>query len=119
MGKKWKTYISIILLVFLLSLVIDSLLVDSYIFYRNASAPDREFQENITIPTNELQVLNLVFTEGDELELIFTIQVEQELPIDVWFVDSVNYVRLVDGNEFVYFIDGSDQEVTLPRRLSL
>lgn len=88
------------------------MVIVSFLLVPIASAPTREFEEDITIPSDEFYTLELGFSEGDELELIFTLEVEQSLPIDVWFVNYANYVRLVDGNEFLYFIDGSGQDIT-------
>lgn len=113
MGKKVNNFIIVIMIVFLLSLIADSLVTDSNILYQGAVAPGREFNENVTIPANDFGVLELQFQKGTELELIFSLEVKQQgKVIDVWFVNYANYVRLVDGNEFLFFIDGSAQEVS-------
>jgi hypothetical protein len=109
--RELKSYMLVIVVIFLLTLVADTLLMGSTPFYQRASALQREFEQNITIPANDMQALELVFGKGDELELIFALDVKQDLPIDVWFVDYTNYVRLVDGYEFLFFIDGSQQEI--------
>jgi hypothetical protein len=106
-----------VIVLFLLILLADSLLMKTNPIIPNASAPPREFEKDITIPSNEFYILELGFSEGDELELIFTLEVEQSLSIDVWFVNYANYVRLVDGNEFLYFIDGSGQEITQAQKV--
>ncbi len=119
MGKKLNNYIFVVMIVFLLSLVADSFLTDPNIFYQDASAPTREFEENITIlpydptnPGNNRAFFELGFSQEDELEFIFTLKVKENLPIDFWFVNYANLVRLVDERPFLFFIDGSDQNVT-------
>jgi hypothetical protein len=112
MRGKHKSCILSIVMMFLLILSADSLFLDSSTLFQNASALTREFEENITVESNGSRVLDLSFSAGEELELIFYLEVEQGLPIDVWFVNYANYVRLVDGREFLFFIDGSQQEVT-------
>jgi hypothetical protein len=113
MRKKIMNFVLVIMLVLLLSLVADSFITESNQFYHGAVAPAREFQENVTVPANDFSVLELQFQQGQELELIFSLQVkQQDMIIDVWFVNYANYVRLVDGNEFLFFIDGSAQEIT-------
>lgn len=113
MGKKTKTLIELLVLVFLLSLIIDAHVTESDLFYQEAVAPPREFHENVTIPASDFSVLNLQFQQGNELELIFSLEVKQQgKVIDVWFVNYANYVRLVDGNEFLFFVDGSAKEIS-------
>jgi hypothetical protein len=113
MRKKTTNFVLVIMLVFLLSLVADSVIFESNLFYQGAVAPVREFHENVTIPANDFSVLELQFNQGQELELIFSLEVKQQgKTIDVWFVNYANYVRLVDGNEFLFFMDGSAQEIS-------
>jgi hypothetical protein len=112
MRGKYKSYLLPVVIVFFLALSAESLFIGSDTITQNASALKREFEENITVESNGFKVLDLSFSAGEELELIFFFEVEQGLPIDVWFVNYANYVRLVDGNEFLFFIDGSQQEVT-------
>lgn len=109
--RELKSCVFVIVTIFLVTLVADSFLMHSNPFYQEASALPREFEQNITILANDMQALELVFGQGDELEFIFSLAVKQDLPIDVWFVNYANYVRLVDGNEFLFFIDGSQQEI--------
>lgn len=92
-------------------LVADSIMVGQEILSQNTSAVPREFQTNITVESNKIIPLELDFVNGDELELIFEMEVKENLPVDVWFVDSTNYVRLSDRNEFLYFIDGSGRDL--------
>ena len=112
--KAWRETpgrVFLIMFLFLLSLLAGPLLMSSTPFIQVTSARTREFEQNITIPANDMQALELVFGEGDELELIFSLEVKQDLSIDIWFVNYANYVRLMDGNEFQFFIDGSQQEI--------
>lgn len=111
MGRQLKTIMILISLFLLLTLVADSLFVEQNLLIQNACAPNREHSENITIPANDIASLNLAFNTGDELELIFGLTVKQDLPISVWFVNYANYVRLVDGNEFLFYIDGSKENI--------
>lgn len=101
-----------IVMMFLLILFVDAIFVDSHTFSQNASGVEREYEETITIEPDKIMVLDLSFSEGEEMELIFYVEVEQELPIDVWFVNYANYVRLIDNRTFLFFIDGSQQDVT-------
>ena len=101
----------LIFFMFLVALVAGPPLMRSTSFIQVASAHTREFEKNVTILANDFQVLDLVFQEGKELEFIFTIIVKEDIPIDVWFVNYENYVRLKDGLEFIFFSDGSGQQV--------
>jgi hypothetical protein len=112
-----KSCMLVIVTIFLVTLVADSLLMGSTPFYQEASALPREFEQNITILDNDMQALELVFGQGEELEFIFSLAVKQDLPIDVWFVNYANYIRLVDGNEFLFFIDGSQQEIKTAQKV--
>jgi hypothetical protein len=112
MRGKYKSYILTVVMLFFLTLSAESLFMGSDTIFQNASALTREFEENITVESEGFRVLDLSFSAGEELELIFYLEVEQGLPIDVWFVNYANYVRLVDGREFLFFIDGSQKNVT-------
>jgi hypothetical protein len=112
MRGKNKFFMLPIVLLFLLILFVDAIFVDSHTFSQNASGVEREFEETITIEPDKIMVLDLSFSEGEEMEFIFYVEVEQELPIDVWFVNYANYVRLIDNRTFLFFIDGSQQDVT-------
>lgn len=117
MGRNGKTVIAITTIIFCFVLIADSLPIGEDIFSQKASAVPREFEENITVQSNQIVPLDLLFTQGDELELIFEMEVKEDLPVDIWFVDYANYVRLVDGNEFLYFIDGSGQELKMAAKV--
>ena len=107
-----KSYLLVIVFVFFLISLAEPLMMRSTLFIGEASAHAREFEVDLNIPVNGTQALTFEFNKGDEMEIIFTFQVEQELPVDVWFVDLFNYGRLVDAREFLYFIDGSGQQIT-------
>jgi len=76
-----------------------------------------KFEENITISPNGLQSIDFNLQEGEEFEIIFTLQVKETLPIDVWFVNEDHYLLLVNGAQFLFFIDGSEQEVTYTKKI--
>lgn len=91
-------------------------------FQTMATADYNEFEvekydENITISPTTHEAINLDLQEGEEFEIIFTLQVKESLPIDVWFVNKDHYTLLSNGAQFLYFIDGSDQEVTYTRKI--
>ncbi len=113
MRRNVRNIILVAVIIFLLIMIVDSLFLESNPIFQSACAPSREFHQNITVAANDFQVLELQFQQGDELELIFSVEVKQQgMVIDVWFVNYANYVRLVDGNEFLFFIDGSAQEIS-------
>jgi hypothetical protein len=113
MGRSLRNIILAVSIAFLMTMVVDSLFLESNPIIQNVCAPPREFHQNITVPANNFQILELQFQQGDELELIFSLEVKQQnMVIDIWFVNYANYVRLVDGNEFLFFIDGSAQEIS-------
>lgn len=106
-----KSNMLVIVILLLLILVANPLLRSSTPFYETASAHTRELERDITIPADDFQTLELLFRKGDELEFIFSLDVKQDLPIDIWFVNYANYVRMVDGHEFLFYIDGSGQDI--------
>ncbi len=101
-----------IVLLFLSVLFIDAILIGSHTFSQNASAVERKFEETITIEPDKFRFLELSFSEGNEMEFIFHVEVNQGLPVDLWFVNSANYDRLEAALDFLYFIDGSQKNVT-------
>ena len=85
-------------------------------------AAHREFEvekydENITILPNALQTIDFDLQEGEEFEIIFTLQVKEALPVDAWFVNEDHYTLLRNGAQFLYFLDGSEQEVTYVKKI--
>jgi hypothetical protein len=118
MRKKSINIVIVIMLVFLLSLVADSKVKESDLFYQGAVAPIREFHENITIPAYNFSVLQLQFNEGQELELIFSLFVkQQDKVIDVWFINSWEYDKFIAGENFRHFRDGSAEGISVASKV--
>ena len=114
--KKKKCYKREILYLILIIILLINLLLP------NVVAEHREYdveiyEDKIIIPGSSLKTIDIEFTEGDELELIYTLKVKQDLPIDVWFVDDDNYYIFVAGGEYYYYIDGSAQQVSFAREV--
>jgi len=91
-------------------------------FFQEVAAEHKEFEvnkfdENISILPNELQIIDLNLQEGEKIEVVFTLQVKEGLPVDVWFVNEDHYLLLKSGAQFLYFVDGSAQEVTYTRKI--
>jgi len=76
-----------------------------------------KFNENITIPPDAIGFIDFNLQEGEEFEVIFTLQVKEDLPIDIWFVNEDHYLLLVNGAQFLYFIDGSEHEVSYTKKI--
>lgn len=113
---------NVLYLTILLIFVIIFSLLGSNQFLITVAADQREFEvekfdENITISPNALQGIDMDLQEGEKIEVIFTLVVKEELPIDVWFVNEDHYTLLSNGAQFLYFIDGSEQEVTYTRKI--
>ena len=77
----------------------------------------KEFSEKITILRNDHQAMDFNFQEGKELEIIYTVQVKDELPIDIWFINEDNYLLLSGGAQFLYFMDGTSQQVSYTKNV--
>ena len=77
----------------------------------------KEFSEKITILRNDHQAMDFNFQEGKELEIIYTVQVKDELPIDIWFINKDNYLLLSGGAQFLYFMDGTSQQVSYTKNV--
>jgi len=93
-----------------------------YQFQTMVTADHKEFEvenydENITLSPNALEAIDMDIQEGEKIEVIFTLVVKEELPVDVWFVNDDHYTLLSNGAQFLYFIDGSEQEVTYTRKI--
>jgi hypothetical protein len=76
-----------------------------------------KFEENLTIQPNAFQTIDFNLQEGEKIEVVFTLQVKEALPVDVWFLNEDHYLLLVNGAQFLFFIDGSEQEVTYTRKI--
>jgi hypothetical protein len=87
-----------------------------------ASAKQKEYdvekdQQTMVIPRNDFKSMDLNFKEGKELEFVFTIEVKDNFPIDIWFVNEDNYLLLSGGAQFLFFIDGTDQKVSYAKKI--
>jgi hypothetical protein len=76
-----------------------------------------KFNENLTIQASSLKTIDFELNEGTKFEVIFSIQIQENLPIDIWFVNEDNYMLLTSDVNFLYFIDGSDSEVTYTKKI--
>jgi len=76
-----------------------------------------KFNERITLAINDHKALDFEFQNGKELEIIYTIQVKQNLPIDIWFVNKDNYLLLTNGAQFLYYIDGTERETSYAKKI--
>lgn len=102
-------------LILIICLLVSSMLPG--VVAKSKKFDTEEFEEKITIPRNEFREIDFAFKDGKELEIIYTIQEKQGLPIDVWFVSEDNYLLLTSGAQFLYFIDGTDQEVSYTKKI--
>lgn len=75
------------------------------------------FEENITISPDAIRAIDLNLQEGEKFEVVFTLKVKEGLPIDVWFVNQDHYLLLVNGAQFLFYIDGSEQEVAYTKKI--
>jgi hypothetical protein len=92
------------------------------IYYLEVSAENKEYNiekidHKMVIPFNSYKSIDINFEEGKELEVIFNLQVKNNLPIDLWFVNDDNFLLLSSGSQFLYFIDGSDRQQSYARRI--
>lgn len=76
-----------------------------------------ESNENLTIAPETIQSIDFNLEEGVEFEIIFSLQVKNNLPVDVWFVTEDHYLLLINGAQFLFYIDGSEQEVVYTRNI--
>jgi hypothetical protein len=115
--------ISIVLCcIFLTSLMFSQIPIELNPFLIRASAENKEFDaeifnENISIPSENFKTAIFNLKEGEEFEIIYTLQVKENLPINIWFVNEDNYLLLMSDVNFLYFIDGSDQEVSYTKKI--
>ena len=75
------------------------------------------FQENLTITRNEFSALDFTFEDGNVLEIIYSVQVKNDLPVDIWFVNEDNYLLLSGGAQFLFFIDGAAKQVSYAKKI--
>jgi hypothetical protein len=83
----------------------------------NKEFETEKFQEKLTIPRNELQAIDFSFQDEELIEIVYKVQVKDELPVDVWFVNEDNYLLLSGGAQFLYFIDGSDSQIAYTKKI--
>ena len=100
-----------LLIIFLFGLIICPISIKTIAEHREYDS--EKFQGTISITANALKTIDLKLQEDKELEFIYSLQVRQKLPIDVWFMNDDNYNKFVEGGEFLYYIDGSQQNVTI------
>jgi len=115
---------------FLIILISSFIFMESSLIYQNAAADTvtntkiepREYkatanQEMLIIEPNDLKTIDLYFQGGQALEFIFKLYVQEELPIDIWFVNDENYTKFINGNDYNYFIDGSEEQVIFTTKI--
>ena len=108
-----------ILHIFLISLIIFVIFFSGI---NSVIAEQREFEvkryeENITVPTNSFRSIDINYHEGKELEVIYELKVNNNLPVDVWFVNDDNFLLLSASAQFLFYIDGSGTQVTNVKRI--
>jgi hypothetical protein len=114
--------------ILILHFIVIIIFLTSYIshgpspLYWEATAGNREFDieafdENISIAPFTLESIDIAFQEGCEFEVIFTLQVKENLPIDVWFMNEDNYLLLTSNAQFLFYIDGSEEQVTYTKNI--
>jgi hypothetical protein len=91
-------------------------------FYLGIAAEQRDyeikkFDENITIQSHNLHYITYTLDEGDEFEIIYTVLVKESLPIDIWLVNEDNYLLLMNDAQFLFFIDGTEQDVIYTKKI--
>jgi hypothetical protein len=77
----------------------------------------KKFEERFTIQVNEYKAIDINFQKGQELEVIYSVQVQQNLPIDVWFVNEDHFLLLRKGTEFLYYIDATSQQSSYAKKI--
>ena len=122
MKKIRCSYYRLLSLIILITILASLFLIRPIPFAQKAAAEHREFEvkkfeEKITIPSNNYQAIDINFQEGKKLEVIFTLQVKQDLPIDIWFVNEDNYMLLSGGAQFLYFMDGTAQQISYTKKI--
>jgi acylphosphatase len=104
--------ISILILVLLISLLFSN--VDA----KHVEFESNEFQENLTLTAGGVNTINFSFQKGEIIEVIYLLQVKPELPVNAWLVNGDNYLLLTGGAQFLFFIDGSVDQVTYAKRIA-
>ena len=120
--KKKRHFYGHLLCTVLLITLLFTLQIEIIIFSFEAVAENRkfeakDFEHKMTLPTNNYKAIDFKFQEGQELEIIFILQVKEALPIDAWFVNEDNYLLLVNGAQFLYIIDGTEKQITYTKKV--
>ena len=113
--KNHNYFVRVLLLLIIIIILTSSL-------FLQASAEQKvfdseEFIENVTLSAYNYKAIDFNFQEGKSLEVVIKVKVIQELPIDIWFVNKDNYLLLTNGAQFLYFIDGTDQQVSYAKKV--
>jgi hypothetical protein len=74
-------------------------------------------EKQLIIPLDKMDVIEVEFESGKELEIIFMVQEKNGLPVDIWFVNEDNYLLLSGGAQFLYYMDGSASQVSYAKRI--
>jgi hypothetical protein len=119
---KKKDFVAILCSVIFVFLLVSHIPLETNSFLMEISAENRNFEVekfnvNISISASTIKTIDLNLVEGDNFEVVYTLQVKENLPIDVWLVNEDNYLLLISDVNFLYFIDGSDQEVTYTKKI--
>jgi hypothetical protein len=76
-----------------------------------------KFDENLTIQPKNIRYVTFNLDDGEEFEIIYSVQVNISLPIDIWLVTEDNYLLFVSNAQFLYYIDGSEREVIYTKKI--
>ncbi|MCK5562337.1 MAG: hypothetical protein KAJ51_17185 [Thermoplasmata archaeon] len=96
--------------------------IGSITFISEASAGTKKYdvtisQGKIPIPKDDYKTIDIIFDEGKELEVVYTVQVKDNLPIDIFFVNEDNYFLLTQNAQFLFLIDGTGQELSYTKKI--
>ena len=111
-GNSLNIYLYLILIAILLLILIPFNIAAEYKEFES-----EKFNERITLAINDHKALDFSFQKGKTLEIIYTVQINEELPIDIWFVNEDNYLLLSGGSQFLYFLDGTGQQVSYAKKV--
>jgi hypothetical protein len=119
---KRNNVIAVLCFILIISLVISPTPFKSIQIVLKTSAENKEFKmekfnENLTLPYGGVKTIDINLENGTDFEIIYTIQVKEGLPIDLWLVNEDNYLLLISDVNFLYYIDGSDQEVSYTKKI--
>ena len=104
-------------------IILICILLTSIIFISfETNAEQKEFQlksydQKLQFQKNGIKSIDINYREGEKLEFVFNIQVKDNLPIDIWFVNEDNYLLLSNGAQFLFYIDGSGSQLSYAKRI--